>query len=81
MNIDNYSNFVILEDPTIRSLEIKRIYYKFIIENSCSIKIELKLSMFIPKEVSFYIYPFEDYLSGLEANFDGKSIPIHSSKS
>jgi hypothetical protein len=47
------------------SIEIIRIHHTFNFLNTCVMKRELKLTMFIPKDVSFYVYPLEGYLPDL----------------
>lgn len=62
-----------------RSIEILREYHTYNFENSCVRNIEVKLTAFIPKEVSLFFMPFRNYLPDLKVVLDdGKPSPIFS---
>jgi hypothetical protein len=56
------------DDNKIRVIRQLHSHY---IETSCLMKVQVKLTVFIPKGVRFYIYPFRKYLPNLEVITQG----------
>lgn len=62
---------------TENSLKISKMEYIYSIINSCVLKKECKVTMFVPLHFPLYIFPFEEEVSDLKAKLsDGKFIPI-----
>lgn len=48
------------------NLEIIRVYYDMKIENSCYLRKTMRMTLFIPKSLNFFVYPLNGYRAGLE---------------